>query len=145
MYEEYANKIKRWFAEEGIPSVDVQDDNTNVAFDIQTGGTVMRIGFYKTSLDSIIILSGIKFTPEEQLMLSHLKTKRDVIWDLERILIQMHLEPIFYPNKENIEQIKVQKTIYFDSLTKSKIFEVATDVFQSIRAIRETFLKIGKP
>lgn len=141
--EEYVTKINHWFIQEGIPPIQVQDKNTSVAFEVQSGRTIIRIGFHKTSTDSIIIASGLKFTPEEQKMLSYLKTKREVVWDLERFLIQMHLEPIFLPDKIDLKEIKIQRTIYFDALTKNKLFEVTADIYQAMRAIRETFLNIG--
>lgn len=146
MLEEYSERIRKWLEEEGLEPTIKPDQNTKITFNVKSGQNVISIGFHKTSTDSVIIGTGIEFNEDEQKMLKFLKTKNDILLDLQKFLIQMHLEPTFKwnENKDSFEKISFQKTIYFDGLTKNKFYEILADVFQSINVVREGFLHLGR-
>jgi hypothetical protein len=142
-----ANKIKSWLEEEGLEHSEISDPNTKLTFSVKSGGNVISVGFHKDSKDSIIIKSQITFSDEEQHMLKFVKTKYDIVWQLQRFLVQMRLEPIikWNENRDAIETLAFQRTIFYDGLTKDRFYEVLTDVFHCTNIIRESFVRLGKP
>ena len=139
-----AERIKKWLREEGLNPTDRVNPNTNVTFDISVHENLISVGFHKTSRDSIIIGTNIIFSDDEQKMLKFLKSRNDILWDLQKFLVQLHLEPTFKWNKDSLEKISFQKTLYFDNLTKDRFYEVLGDCFHSINVIREGFLNLGR-
>jgi hypothetical protein len=139
-----ANKIKSWLEEEELEHSEISDPNTKLTYSVKSGGNVISVGFHKDSKDSIIIKSQMTFSDEEQHLLKFVKTKYDVVWQLQRFLVQMRLEPIikWNENRDAIETLAFQRTIFYDGLTKDRFYEVLTDVFH---CIRESFVRLGKP
>ncbi len=89
------------------------------------------MGFHKTSIDSIIIVGAIALEPDEQSMFRYTKTKREFLYDIELAFLQMNLDFIIDipPNEEfTIENIKLQKTIYFDGLSKDHFFDIISSI-----------------
>lgn len=86
----------------------------------------------------------MEFNEKEQNMLKSLKNRNEVVWDIRKFLIQMHLDPRFPIITDNIKELYFQRTLFFDNLTKDRFFEVLTDISNSISFIRETFLKLGQ-
>jgi hypothetical protein len=60
---------------------------------------VISVGFHNDSKDSIIIKLQMTFSDEEQHMLKFVKTKYDMVWQLQRFLVRMRLEPIIKWNE----------------------------------------------
>jgi hypothetical protein len=146
--EEVANQVRRWIIEEGVPVNDFSDDQTDFHFVITRGSTVVNIGFHKTSIDSLIVLGGFHFAPQEQSVFRYTKTKREMLYDLEISFLHMNLDFILNINNEqqefSIEDIKLQKTIYFDGLTKDKLFDVMSAIFNCLKALRLKFELLGR-
>jgi hypothetical protein len=71
-------------------------------------------------------------------MLKSLKTKTEIVRDIRKFIIQMHLDPRFTIFADSIKNIFFQKTIYFDGLTNDRFFEVLTDISNTISFIRDT-------
>jgi len=148
MFKEYSEKIRQWLKEEGCAKpIERSDDDLKLAFDITFGGDIMTIGFLKTQIDSVYVATKLPIPEDLQMSIKHLKTKEDLVLDLRRFLYNLHFSPEFTRDKqdETITQIYFQKIIYFDGLTKDRLFEVIYDISNSIEYIRQTLLRIGKP
>jgi len=144
MFEDYADKIRQWLKEEDFEFIERPDVETKLTIDIiEDKYTIISIAFHKDSLDSIIIAANIDFNENEQNMLKSLKTKTEIVMDIRKFIIQMHLDPSFPIFADSIKNIFFQKTIYFDGLTKDRFFEVLTDISNAISFIRCTFFKLG--
>lgn len=83
-------------------------------------------------------------------MLKFLKgVMSDILWDLQKLLVQFHLEPAFEWNankyKYSLEKSSFQKTIYFDNLTNDKPSNIPCDIFHSVDVIRCRRNKMGFP
>ena len=144
MFEDYADKIRQWLKEEDFEFNERPDKETKLTIDIiEDKYTIISIAFHKDSLDSIIIAAHIHFNENEQNMLKSLKTKTEIVRDIRKFIIQMHLDPRFPIFADSIKNIFFQKTIYFDGLTKDRFFEVLTDISNTISFIRGTFFKLG--
>lgn len=147
MLDAEANKIKDWLREEGLEPSEISEPNTKITYSVKSGGNVISIGFHKNSKDSIIIKSQMAFGDEEQKMFKFVKTRYDIVWELQRFLVQMRLEPIIKWNesRDAIESLAFQRTIFYDGLTKDRFHEVLTDVFHCTNIIRESFVRLGRP
>lgn len=146
--EDVAKQVKRWIIEEGLPVEDFPDDKIDFNFVITRGTTKINIGFHKTSIDSIIVAGNLHFEEYEQSMIRNMKTKREMLYDLEMVFLQMKLDFILNITTKNqeftIEDIKLQKTIYFDGLTKDKLFDVISAIFNSLKVIGLKFELLGR-
>jgi hypothetical protein len=146
--EEVAKQIKQWIIEEGIPVDDFPDVQTDFNFVVIRSNTRINIGFHKTSTDSIIVAGNIHFEEQEQSMFRYTKTKREMLYDLEMSFLQMNLDFILNVNNEQqeftIEDIKLQKTIYFDGLTKDKLFDVMSAIFNCFKVLKLKFELLGR-
>ena len=144
-FKEYADKIKKWIKEEAYEFDERPDIETKLTIDIKEDKyTIISIAFHKDSLDSIIIAANMEFNEKEQNMLKSLKNRNEIVWDIRKFLILMHLDPRFPIITDNIKELYFQKIIFFDNLTKDRFFEVLTDISNSISLIRGTFLKLGQ-
>ncbi|HYY71429.1 MAG TPA: DUF2299 family protein [Nitrososphaeraceae archaeon] len=145
MFEEYADKVRKWIKEEAYEFYERPDIETKLTIDIEENKyTIISIAFHKDSLDSIIIAANMEFNEKEQNMLKSLKNRNEIVWDIRKFLIQMHLDPRFPIITDNIKEIYFQKILFFDNLTKDRFFEVLTDISNSISFIRGTFLNLGQ-
>jgi hypothetical protein len=83
------------------------------------------------------VLGNLHFESEEQSMIRYTKTKRELIYDLEMLFIQMNLDFILKTDSIDqeftIEDIILQKTIYFDDLSKDKFFGVLSSIFNCLK------------
>ena len=135
LFKEYADKIKKWIKEEAYEFDERPDIETKLTIDIKEDKyTIISIAFHKDSLDSIIIAANMEFNEKEQNMLKSLKNRNEIVWDIRKFLIQLHLDPCF-PITDNIKELYFQKTLFFDNLTKDRFFEVLTDISNSISYI----------
>ena len=148
MFEEYSNKIRQWLKEQGcVKPIERFDEDTKLSLDIKYDDNTMTISFLKTQIDSFAIATKLPVSEDLQKMLKHLKNREDVILDLKRFLYNLHFSPEFTrgEQEDTITEIYFPKVIYFDGLSKDKLFEAISDISNSVEYIRETLLRIGKP
>jgi hypothetical protein len=138
-----AKTVKQWLIDEGLPVTEQKDEQTDFKFATRQGTTNINIGFHKASIDSLIVLGNLHFESGEQSMIRYTKTKRELIYDLEMLFIQMNLDFILKTNSVDqefiIEDIILQKTIYFDDLSKDKFFGVLSSIFNCLKLLALKF------
>jgi hypothetical protein len=103
-------------------------DNSNPIRAILPGVFIFKSPEYN---DKIGVYSGISFTPEQKRSFDALipDIKRSVNVEIINGLSMMNLIIKIYPSDKDIEQIHFQEMIYFDGLTKDRIMNSITKVF----------------
>jgi hypothetical protein len=103
-------------------------DNSNPTRAILPGVFIFKSPQYE---DKIGVYSAISFTPEQKASFDVLKTdvKKSVTREIIYGLSMMNLVLKIHPDVENVEQIHFQEMIYFDGLTKDRIMNSITKVF----------------
>lgn len=145
---EVAAVVKQWLLDEGLPVEDFKDENAEINYATKQSGIKINIGFHKQSKDSLIILGGIYLEPQEQEMFIYTKVKREFLYDIEMLFIQMNLDHVFSSSSSDgeftLEDIKLQKTIYFDGLSKDRLFDIMSSIFNCLKLLKTKFLLLGR-
>jgi hypothetical protein len=146
--EEVAEKVTQWLTEEGLPVREFKDHQADINLATRQGNTNINIGFHKSSLDSLIVVGNLHFEEQEQSMIRYTKTKREMLYDLEISFLHMNLDFVLNINDEQqeftIEDIKLQKAIYFDGLTKDKFFDVISAIYNCFKVLKLKFELLGR-
>jgi hypothetical protein len=145
-----AELVKGWLSEEGLTAQDFPDASADVAFAFSQGNSKINVGFHKTSVDSLMIIGGIILEPQEQTMLKYTKTKVEFLLDVQIAFLQQNLDFIIEPtnnraNEFSISDIKLQKTIYFDGLTKDRFFDIVSAIYNCLKILDLKFKLLGRP
>jgi hypothetical protein len=146
--QEAVDIVEKWLKEEDYDVTLVPDESADYNFMIVKGYMVLNVGFHKRSSDSLIVGGKIIFTPQEQSKIGYTTTKLELLYDIEILCAQLNLELVTTPVKENgeysLEDIRLFKTLYFDSLTKQNFFDSLVAIFHCLRLIVAKFDILGK-
>ena len=144
--EQFITIIPKWLNEEKARFDQVQDSvaDLNVAVTVSTMHRVNVI-VNKESLDSVLFITSIGFSPDDQNTFSHLKedARRKFLRAIKRDLINIGVAFATPPNEMNVQSIQMSKTVYFDGLTKNSFFETLLTVSRALMAVQlsyETYL-----
>ena len=141
--QEAIDTVKRWLKEEEYEISLVPDESIDYSFMIVKGYMVLNVEFQKRSTDSLIVGGKIRFSPEEQSIIKYITTNLELLYDIDIICAQLNLELVTTPVKENgeysLEDIRLFKTLYFDSLTKQSFFDSLIGIFHCLRLIMAKF------
>ena len=140
--------IKQWLLdEELVVHDDINSDETNFNFKFKQGDTNMNVAFYKKSKDSLAVGGKLVFEPQEQSMIRYTSTKKELLYDMEKLFIQMNLDYLLKSNVKNgeftIEDIILQKTIFFDGLSKDKFFDVISLIYNCFKILVSKLMLLG--
>jgi hypothetical protein len=145
---EVAGKVIQWLIEEGLPVSQYKDDQADINIATRQGNVNINIGFHKDSIDSLIVIGKLHFEEQKQSMFRYTRTKREMLYDLELSFLQMNLDFILNVNNEQqeftIEDINLQKIIYFDGLSKDKLFNVMSAIFNCLKVLGLKFQLLGR-
>jgi hypothetical protein len=83
-------------------------------------------------------------------MLKYTKTKVEFLLDVQIAFLQQNLDFIIEPtnnraNEFSISDIKLQKTIYFDGLTKDRFFDIVSAIYNCLKILDLKFKLLGRP
>jgi hypothetical protein len=96
--------------------------------------------------DRVLLVAKTNPTQEQKKAFSLLSelSKQQTCSDLLIFLYQLGVLPQLFPlyQKDTIEYIELQKVIYFDGVTKDKLFDALSTVLRSIETINEVFNKL---
>jgi len=141
--------VKDWLEEEGLAIEYVDDEDTDVNCVVVKDNIILNIGFLNASKDSLIVSgkAGIQLYPQDGPEAT--KLKRESLLDLEIVFLQMGLD--FTINTTNgvdndvaMSDIQIQKTIFFDGLSKDRLFDVMVSIFNCVNVVRMKFSLVGK-
>ena len=84
-------------------------------------------------IDSIKLVARSTFSDQDKKTLGNLKEKRiDFVRRLRTAFFHSRVVASFYPDFNNIQYIDIQKTIFFDGLSKHIFFENIGDIYEFI-------------
>ncbi len=145
-----AHMVKDWLEEEGLAIEYLDDEDTDVKCVIVKDNIILNIGFLKPSRDSLIVSGKIGLQLYPQDMVPEItKLKRDLLYDLEIVFLQMNLDFTIdatngVDERVSISDIQLQKTLFFDGLSKDRLFDVMVSIFNCMNVVRMKFNLLGK-
>jgi hypothetical protein len=146
--DEVAKIIIQWLMEEGLPAKNFEDDLSDYNIETKRGNIRIHVAFHKTSKDSLIVAGKLHFDSDQQVMLRYTKTKRELLFDVETLFIQKDVDFILGANirqqEFTIEDIILQKTIYFDGLSKDRFYSVLSQIYNCLNLLILKFLLLGR-
>lgn len=93
----------------------------------------LQVLIEKQKIDSIKLVSRSGFTEQDKKTLAAFKEKRvDFVRRLREAFFHSCVVANFYPDYNNIQFIEIQKTIYFDCLSKHLFFEYVDDIIRAL-------------
>jgi hypothetical protein len=119
--QEAADTVEKWLKEEDYDVTLVPDESADYNFMIVKGYMVLNVGFHKRSRDSLIVAGKIIFTP-----------------------YSLVTTPLKENGEYSLEDIRLSKTLYFDSLTKQSFFDSLIGIFHCLRLIVTKFEILGR-
>jgi hypothetical protein len=146
--KDVAHMVKDWLEEEGLAIEYLDDEDTDVKCVIIKDNIILNVGFLKASKDSLIVSGKVGLQVYEQDIQELAKIKRDSLYDLETVFLQMNLDfnvdTTGSSDKDiSISDIQIQKTIFFDGLTKDRLFDVMVSIFNCMNVVRMKFNLLG--
>jgi len=138
--------VREWLEEEGLSVEYLDDEDTDVRCVVIKDNIILNIGFLKASKDSLIVSGKIGLQPYEQDMLR--LTKRELIYDLEIVFLKMNLDFTIDPNNSlengfSISDMQIQKTVFFDGLSKDRLFDIMVSIFNCMNVLKMKFNLLG--
>ena len=148
--KEVAHLVKDWLEEEGLAIEYLDDEDTDVKCVVTKDNIILNIGFLKASKDSLIVSGKVGPQLYQQDMQESTKIKRDSLYELEIVFLQMNLDfTIDNTSGSSVEEItisdiQIQKTIFFDGLSKDRLFDIMVSIFNCIDVVRMKFRLLGR-
>ena len=141
--------VKDWLEEEGLAIEYLDDEDTDVKCVIIKDNIILNVGFLKASKDSLIVSGKVGLQVYEQEMQELAKIKRDSLYDLETVFLQMNLDFTVDTTESSdkdvsISDIQIQKTIFFDCLSKDRLFDIVVSIFNCINVVGMRFILFGR-
>jgi len=132
---EVMEKVKSWLVEEGIYREEVPDEDARYHFAVEfPPGSGMRSEIIqpKDKKDLLLIVSGVELAEIHYNALRSMpKTKRDeLLWEIRFELLFRDSDFQIIPSAEDFRRIQFVRPIYFDGLTKDKLFECLRENFK---------------
>ncbi len=147
--KEVVNMVKDWLEEEGLTIEYVDDEDADVNCVVIKDNIILNIGFLNASKDSLIVTgkAGLQLYPQD--VPEATKLKKESLLDLEIVFLQMSLDFTInttdgVDNDVTISDIQIQKTIFFDGLSKDRLFDVMVSIFNCVNVVRMKFSLLGK-
>lgn len=145
-HTEISEKIIRWMQEENDiwKHIIIEDEKF---FNIKVIKNNRSIHLLMDGIhDRVLLVAKTNPTQEQKKAFSLLSelSKQQTCSDLLILLYQLGVLPQLFPlyQKDTIEYIELQKVIYFDGVTKDKLFDALSTVLRSIETINEVFNKL---
>lgn len=138
---EVAAKVKNWLSEEGFVIIEMYNETLDFKYVVSKDDIRLSIGSPKSSKDCLVIEGRVPLSESQQSMLKHTKTKKMFITELEIALLQMNcdvdIHKISKDNKEEftVSLIEVWKAIFFEGLSKDRLFESMVLIYNAMRII----------
>jgi hypothetical protein len=144
--KEVSSMVKDWLEEEGLAVEYLDDEDTDVNCVVTKDNIILNVGFHKASKDSLIVSGKIGLQPYEQELLR--LTKKELLYDLEIIFLQMNLDFNIDTSKNvhegiSLTDMQIQKTVFFDGLSKDRLFDIMVSIFNCMNVLRMKFSFLG--
>jgi hypothetical protein len=143
--KEVAQIVKDWLEEEGLATEYLDDEDTDVNCVVVKDNIILNIAFLKAAKDSLIVSGKVGIQPsQEDNVMESTKLERGSLYALEIVFLQMNLDfTIDDTNSEadefSISDIQIHKTVFFDGLSKDRLFDTTASIFNCINVVRKKF------
>jgi hypothetical protein len=142
--KQVSSKISQWIQDEAFQLLPEEDPYTDLALKIkysenETAYVIMR----KDRIDSITVYTRSDFSPLDQKAFSSLSSskKGEFIDAITASLFNLNLHFRFHPNPEQMQSLEIKKNIFFDGLTKDRLFEVVDRVLSGMELAHTAYFK----
>jgi hypothetical protein len=148
--KEVAHMVKDWLEEEGLATEYLDDEDTDVNCAVIKDNIILNIAFLKAAKDSLIISGKVGIQPYQDDVQESTKLERGSLYDLEIVFLQMNLDFAIDTTNSvgdedvSISDIQIQKTVFFDGLTKDRLFDIMVSIFNCINVVRMKFVLLGR-
>jgi hypothetical protein len=138
------NQVIKWLEEENLNPTEMVDPiadlNLGIAINDNEGFNII---FNKNKKDSFFVGTQIKFSKLDRHAFSTLPPERKskFLQDLNYALLQINVEYLLHPNPENMEYVHVEKHIFFDSISKQKLFDAILLIRRAIELTKWCYQK----
>ncbi len=141
--------VKDWLEEEGWATEYLDDEDTDVNCVVIKDNIMLNIAFLKAAKDSLIVSGKVGIQPDPQDVLESTKLKRESLYDLEIVFLQMNLDFTIDDTNSagdefSISDMQIQKTVFFDGLSKDRLFEIMVSIFNCTNVVRMKFVLLGR-
>lgn len=139
--KEVIERITRWINEEHylIRMQTYKDRYADFHAAVQYNRYKVSIIIRKDRKDMVSIVSRQNFSDQDKKIFSHLREekKKPFFEDLEFSLLPMNISYSVHPDRNKMEYVHLEKSIYFDGLTKDRFYD---SIFAVVRALHMTSL-----
>jgi hypothetical protein len=147
--KEVAHMVKDWLEEEGLAIEYLDDEDTDVNCAIIKDNIILNVSFLKAAKDSLIVSGKVEIQPHQEGMQESTKLERGSLYDLEIVFLQMNLDFTIddtngVGDRVSISDIQIQKTVFFDGLSKDRLFDIMVSIFNCINVVRMKFILLGR-
>lgn len=141
--------VKDWLEEEGWATEYLDDEDTDVNCFVVKDNIMLNIGFLKAAKDSLIVSGKEGIKPHPKDMPEPTKLGRESLYDIELVFLQMNLDFTIDDTNSSGEQfsisdIQIHKTVFFDGLSKDRLFGTMVSIFNCINVVRMKFALLGR-
>jgi len=129
--EEVGKRIEKWLVDEEFSVSSVADENAHFFYKVtKDGGVTLSVLQRQNKTDSILIVSDVSLTDEDQKKLAPMpeKDRRSMLLDIRMDLLSTEWKTI-----------RVSKSIFYDGLSKDRFFETMDIVMRAVLLIVFTF------
>jgi len=148
--KEVAHMVKDWLEEEGLTTEYLDDEDTDVNCVVIKDNIILNVSFLKAAKDSLIISGKVAIQPRYQEDVQEsTKLERGSLYDLEIVFLQMNMDFAIdnassVRDDISISDIQIQKTVFFDGLSKDRLFDIMVSIFNCINVVRMKFVLLGQ-
>lgn len=144
--QEIIERVVNWIKEEGYDPIEVTHLNKNANYFATIKVSEKKgfnIVFPSKNLDSLLIIAILRLKKDFQIEYMALQRldKNRLFFDIKIALLQMNVHFDIRDGVESINIFEVKKVIYFDGLTKDKLFDTIYSVGNSVEIIK---VKLGQ-
>ncbi len=147
--KEVANAFKDWLEEKGLAIEYLDDEDTGVNCIVVKDSIMLNVSFLKASKDSLIVSGKVGIQPYHEDMQESTKLERGSLYDLEIVFLRMKIDFTIDDTNSvqegfSISDIQIQKTVFFDCLSKDRLFDIMVSIFNCLNVVRMKFILLGR-
>jgi hypothetical protein len=140
-------KVLRWLDAENRPTMKVRDPVAELNVSVAINSESINVIFNPDKRDSLLLGVQVSFSPLDKQAFTRLQQdkKNAFIDELVYSLIYINVEFVIIPNLDNMEAVRMSKNIYFDALTKDKLFDSILLMKRAVELVRWCYNKHLSP
>jgi len=130
MISEIKNKLKKWLNDEGLYESEAKDDNAHFNFVAKHQNVIFHVFQPLSKKDSVLIVCSLNLSAEQKERI----TKIEKLELYQKLLVTNSLFE-FYPDINNLENIRIQDFIFYDGLTKNEFMKTIFRILKTVQIV----------